>query len=479
MKIEFLQEPELEFGTGRHVDIRFGLMHHGPLDRSSPVCPRQVRLGIVGTPETVEGVQKWLERCKNGIAAKKSNQPNLFPRFPGFGGDTNLQALLVTNPQLQRTVKNKDLDVLCKSTNYNQAVSEAVQIFLNELQGVAEKGTADVLMCAVPMNLLKFMRQELISDEDEIGKAEEEKRVDFHHMLKASAMSLAKPIQIILPMTYDETKRLRQRRRSEKARRLQDEATRAWNIYTAFYYKAGGTPWRILQDPSQLTACYVGISFYKTLDEKRLLTSTAQVFNERGIGIILRGGSVAISKEDKQPHLQEADAFSLMDDVLKAYKAEHRNLPARIAVHKTSTYSIQELAGFKNGVRSHNVDSADFISLGNSSSRLFRYGEYPPLRGTFLSLSESVHVLYTRGGIDFFSTYPGLYVPRPLEFRCEDTEQTPSFLAQEILSLTKMNWNSTQFDNDDPITVRAARNVGNILKYVGNNDYQARYSFYM
>jgi hypothetical protein len=478
MKIEFLQEPELEFGTGRHVDIRFGLMHHGPLDRLSPVSPKQVRVGVVGTPETVEGVQKWLERCKNGIAAKESNQPNLFPRFPGFGGERNLQAILVNDSQLQRTFKHKDLDTLCKSSDYNRAVSEAVQMFLIELKGMAEKGQADVFMCAVPMNLLKFMRQESVSDEDELRETEEDKKIDFHHMLKAEAMSLAKPLQIILPMTYDEKKRLGQKRRSERSRRLQDEATRAWNIYTALYYKAGGTPWRLMRDPSQLTTCYVGISFYKTLDQKKLLTSTAQVFNERGIGLILRGGSAAVSKEDMQPHLQEGDAFSLMDDVLKAYKAEHHNLPARIVVHKTSSYGVQELSGFKNAVHSNNVDSEDFISLINSSTRLLRYGAYPPLRGTFLSLSEAVHILYTKGGVDFFSTYPGLYVPRPLEFRIEEAEQTPSFLAQEILSLTKMNWNSTQFDNDDPITVRAARNVGGILKYV-SKDFQARYSFYM
>jgi hypothetical protein len=73
-----------------------------------------------------------------------------------------------------------------------------------------------------------------------------------------------------------------------------------------------------------------------------------------------------------------------------------------------------------------------------------------------------------------------MYVPRPLGFRCEETEQTPRFLAQEILALTKMNWNNTQFDNDEPITVKAARNVGNILKYVSENDLiQSRYSFYM
>jgi hypothetical protein len=92
---------------------------------------------------------------------------------------------------------------------------------------------------------------------------------------------------------------------------------------------------------------------------------------------------------------------------------------------------------------------------------------------------ERNHLLYTRGSVDFFRTYPGMYVPRPLLIRCDEVEQTPTFLAREALALTKMNWNNTQFDNGDPITLRAARGVGNILKYSEGDRPQPRYSYYM
>ncbi len=42
-----------------------------------------------------------------------------------------------------------------------------------------------------------------------------------------------------------------------------------------------------------------------------------------------------------------------------------------------------------------------------------------------------------------------------------------------------MNWNNTQFDNRNPITIRAARGVGDILKYVEEGHDQSRYSYYM
>ncbi len=487
MKVDYLQEPELEFGTGRHIDIRFGLMHHSPLDILSPLAPKEIKLGIIGTTETVEGVRNWLEHCQNGIEAKKSNQPNLFPRFPGYGPDTNLRASVVTNSQVEKTIPQREFDDICKSKSAFQAVSDAVELFFSELDELKDKNV-DVLMCALPMNLLNYMMdkeetaggEESTDGEDDDKDERPQKKIDFHHLLKARAMKLGKPIQIILPPTYDETKRRKQRRRKDEVKQLQDEATRAWNIYTALYYKAGGIPWRLVRDPSQLTACYVGVSFYKTLDESRLLTSTAQIFNERGDGIILPGGNARVSKDDKQIHLQQQGAHELLDKALKAYKSEHHNLPARLVLYKTSGYNSEELEGFKEALSSYRVDSVDFISMRDSFTRLFRNGRYPTLRGTLLTEDEVSNVLYTRGGVDFFSTYPGMYVPRPLGFRCEETEQTPRFLAQEILALTKMNWNNTQFDNDEPITVKAARNVGNILKYVGENDLiQSRYSFYM
>ncbi len=80
MTIAFLDEPALEFGgNGRHIDIRFGIMEHGPLDRARGTAPRRLRVGLVGSPDTLAGTLGWLNRCKNGVAAKPSHQPNLFP----------------------------------------------------------------------------------------------------------------------------------------------------------------------------------------------------------------------------------------------------------------------------------------------------------------------------------------------------------------------------------------------------------------
>lgn len=512
MKIDFFEEPELEFGVGLHVDIRYGIMNCGPVDFNSSLAPKEIHLGLVGNNETVEGVHNWLEKCTGEIPAKKSQKPNLFPRFPGFAPDVGFHSSVVMDTTLNRSVRQADLDALLKIGSVNQVIKETSNLFYDELKYIAEKAKVRVLVCALPQALLEHIavlsnpvrnrtrvenekKAENQSETDESDPALEtqpaavdeesdddadENLLNLHHMLKARAMDLNIPVQIIVPSTYDETKKRRDHFLTDTKGVTQDEATRAWNLHTALYYKAGGIPWRMVRSLSDFTTCYVGVSFYKTLDNSTLQTSIAQVFNERGEGMVVRGGQARVSKDDRQVHLSSEAAQKLLEDALAQYHKEHKTSPARVVVHKSSKHSQEEIDGFTAAARNYHIEMVDLVSLDKSFTRLFRKGFYPPLRGTFISLDARSHLLYTRGSVHFFATYPGQYVPRSLLFRCEQTEQTPAFLGREILVLTKMNWNNTQFDGIFPITMRASRQVGGILKYIGNNDPIAPYyRFYM
>src|SRR6266851_923141 len=130
MKTLFLEEPELEFGTGRHLDIRFGIMNHGPLDFESPLAPKRTNVGIVGTNETIEGSRTWFERCRDPISAKQSNQPQLFPRFPGYAEQTAFRSSLVFEERLSRPLPKKDLADLRNISNVGERVRKLVELFL-------------------------------------------------------------------------------------------------------------------------------------------------------------------------------------------------------------------------------------------------------------------------------------------------------------------------------------------------------------
>jgi len=482
LKLDFTHEPELEFGAGRHIDVRFGLMNYGPLDIKDSDLPKEIRVGIVGTPETVEGVVRWLEACRGELPAKTSNQPNLFPRFPGFRTDNNWRATLVLDPKLQETIPPKEFDQLSTTASGDEFVKKAASWFIERFKYLDENYKVDVLVCAAPMHLVPRIGDDVsqMPNDERVEASPTSHSLDFHNHLKAKAMTIDKPIQIVLPMTYDESKRLKLKRNPIAVRKLQDEATRAWNIHTAIYYKAKGIPWRLPRDPSQFTSCYVGVSFYESLDKTKLLTSVAEVFNQRGEGMVVRGGPAKLFKDDRQVHTDAPVAFELLSSALETYKTVHHTLPARLVIHKTSTFDDAERDGFHSAADKFGIHTLEMVSLRESLIRLYRDGKYPPLRGTTMALDDRNAILYTRGSVEFFSTYPGMYVPQSLAFRLEDAEQTQSFHAQEILALTKMNWNNTQFDGFEPITIRAARQVGKILKYVGEHDQmRAHYSFYM
>ena len=187
--------------------------------------------------------------------------------------------------QLQRPIPQSRFDELCRKPKTDETLKDLACLFLDEMEYLTQKITVDVLLCAYPFSLVEYLDQdtdESVShtDDDSEDRAQGAQAVSakmiFHDFLKAQAMRFSKPTQIVRPGTYDERKRLKRKHPSGATRQTQDEATRAWNMYTALYYKAGGTPWRLVRDSSQLDTCYVGLSFYKTLDESKLLTSTAQ-----------------------------------------------------------------------------------------------------------------------------------------------------------------------------------------------------------
>lgn len=483
MKLTHLKEPPLEFGGAmRHPDIRFGLMDYGPLDFGMESAPKRIRLGIVGSAETVEGVARWIETCATGFPAKESRQPNLFPPFPGISAEESFRCEFFTADELQRVLPPKEVARLVAIPGQRDMTRTVVETIANEIAVLSERSSKpDVVLVALPVEIIqRTYNARDVAGGEEADETEAGPDLDFRGMLKAACMRLHLPIQLLWPTTFDPSFKIPRKLKESSDRRTQDPATIAWNLLTAIYYKAGGLPWRLARDARQLRTSFVGLSFYRSLDGERIHTSTAQMFDERGEGLILRGGRMVESEEDRKPHLTAEDAYDLLRNSLRVFKDQHGHWPARVVLHKTSRFDRNELNGFHKAIDERDIDYADFVWVQKSMTRLYRIGVYPPLRGSLLRFDKDQALLYTRGSVEFFRTYPGMYVPRPLMLRCQALGQPLQHIAEEMLALTKMNWNNTQFDNGLPITIAAAKHVGEVLKYVAEGQIIApRYSFYM
>lgn len=489
-----LPEPLLEFGGGgRHQDVRFGLMEHGPVDFSMDRT-RTVRVGVVGSATTVDGLRAWFRRCEGEIPAKNSNQPNLFPHFPGIGIGGPFRCYFEIENRDARVIPQGQIAKVTAEARDDVAIRYAVELFAGEVQALSERENApEVIICALPIEIIERVKNLEVdptvagdddTPEDEKAKSDDDENLyeDFRGALKAATLPMRIPIQIVWPTTYDESQVIRRKLAKLSQRKVQDEATRAWNFFCALYYKAGGKPWRMLRDNRDYAATFLGISFFEDLGRSSLRTSSAQLFDERGEGLILKGGKALQDKVDRHPYLSAEDAHTLTKNSLTAYKREHGNYPARLVIHKSSRFHDHEMEGFDSALEDAGIDYADFIWLPRKSPvRLFRPGDYPPLRGTAMRIDDDTSLIYTRGSVDFFRTYPGMYVPNPLMLRAQRRDGSNwDTLLNETMALTKMNWNNTQFDGALPITVRAARQVGEILKHLPDGVVpDPRYRFYM
>lgn len=473
MKLMHVNEPRLEFFEGTHICPRRGITTYGVYDQCSLTRRKSILLGAIGTSKDLEDFASLLERMKSPInGVGEGHKGNLFPDFCGFNNETGFHAELVFNQDLARPLRQLDIEKIIKIQNRAQRIEEAINLYYEEIKFLAQNRSVDVIVCVLSKSIFDAVSKEAtVEDEEKLeASIEVQSELNFRRALKAKSMYLGKPLQL-----------LRAESLISGSKGQQDDATKAWNLATALYYKAGATnPWRLEKSEGQPLSCALGISFYRSRDRKTLNTSLAQVFDELGNGLILRGTPVHLEKEDRVPKLSEDQSYTLFKAALEEYRNAMRTYPGRVVVHKTSNFSDPEMSGFMSAAYDLRIDTVDFVTVMDSRLRLFRNGGYPPFRGTSLVLDEQHQLLYTRGSIWYYKTYPGMYIPQPLELRVVRSEQSPTFLAKEIMGLTKMNWNNTQLDGKYPITLSCARKVGEIMKYLEENDRpQIRYGYYM
>ena len=474
MRLHFIDEPPLEFGQGEHICPKAGISSYSVYDTKFDVRREQILVGAVGTSDTLSKLEHWLARCSNYIPAPAENsQPNLYPGFCGFQSESGFRGNLVFNEEITRSLKNSDIKTIIKIKNWNDRVSEAVEMYYQQVRFLAQNRQVDVIVCVIPTNLynkIAIEKDEPIEDTATDDEPENRIETNFRRALKAKTMHLGKPLQLMKELSLE-----------SNAKTQQDDATKAWNFCTALYYKANQTvPWKLIANINRPSICFAGIGFYRSRDKKILNTSLAQVFDELGNGVILRGTPVDMDKNDRQPHLTWVQAYELLKRALDEYEFALGNSPGRLVMHKSSNYTEEELNGFREAAGEAHVTTTDFVAILDTYMRLFRDGIYPVYRGMHIELDESTHLLYTRGAVKYYMTYPGSYIPQPLEVRIVDSDESPGIICQEILGLTKMNWNNTRFDGKYPITLQCARNVGQIMKYLNEHDQpQIRYSFYM
>ena len=421
----WIEEPCLRFAEQHeHVDPKTGIPLYGPRSLGTFRHKREVHVGIIGTSESADYARRYFEQASLGVDGDNTHTP-----FPGCRSDRGFRCDLVFDAKLIELITRSEHQEILGIKNSRDRFEKLLLILKLKMRLLTQKDhPLDYIVFALPTDL--YQRCKTV---DYVEKGVGHIHRDLRRAFKAMAMQYQKPTQILLDSTTGLT---------DSKRDLDHPSVVAWNLFTGLYFKIDGLPW----GPAALPAgtCYIGISFFRPMGETSTLrTSVVQAFDDNGEGLVLRGHKFHWDErqQGRSPHLTDDLSEKLVSMVMDRYKAEQKQLPKRVVIHKTSRFEPQERAGFEAALKSRGC-LYDLVSLTpTNSTRLLRAGQYPPLRGTLFSLG-GISYLYTTGFLPALGKYPHGHVPSPLQVADHVGDTAKADLLREVMTLTKMNWNS-------------------------------------
>ncbi len=482
-KLIHIPEPTLLFAKGQSVeDPRDGLSLFGPFDSAQTYG---VRYGVIGTESGIRRFVGWVDKIQRPVI--DDSPARLRPPFPAFGVPFRSEPLLTIE------FKETDLNRHVFIGERFKRTYETAGFFTERILEAArtEEKRPDIWFIIAPEDVYRFCRPaSFISKEQRIetntsmrptearglvcqpalfgewNEAAEPYRhdPDFRNQIKGRLLSDRILTQIVRESTLAHRDFLNKAGYPTRSLdKLQSEI--AWNLGSAIYYKVGGRPWKL--NGVRKGVCYVGLAFKS--DERnadpQAACCAAQMFLNSGDGVVFKG-NVGPWKTGKRGHyhLTTNAASELLTQANNAYKKAHDNKsPDELFIHGKVRFDEGEWHGFLEAAGSHTNVVGVKISDADDF-RLYReHGSMPVMRGLAWIQDDRVGYLCSRGFTPRLQTYPGKEVPRPLHVEICGGKASIGTVLQDVLGLTKLNYNSCRFGDGVPVTLRFADAVGEVL----------------
>jgi hypothetical protein len=265
-----------------------------------------------------------------------------------------------------------------------------------------------------------------------------------------------------------------------------------WWLSVALYAKAMRTPW-VVNGLDSDTA-FVGLGYavdQREVRGKHIVLGCSHLYNAQGQGLqfrlsrienpIIKGGN---------PFLSLEDARRLGESIRTLFWESHLRLPARVVIHKQTPFRKDEQQGLRaglEGVRELELLEINFEpALRYISSQPtkdgFKEGMFPVRRGTAVKLTDHEALLWIHGSTEAAKTNWTYFqgkrrIPGPVVLRRYAGTSDLATLANEILGLSKMDWNSGDLYAKLPATVQSSKRIariGSLLDRFSNSSYDYR-----
>jgi hypothetical protein len=241
-----------------------------------------------------------------------------------------------------------------------------------------------------------------------------------------------------------------------------DPKWRDLNLALNIFAKAGHTPW-VLDDPIPNVSLFIGLSYSQKTGPNGVsrMMGYVNIFDAYGRWRFYQGDTAAFSFENRLAHYED-----LVKNSIAAYSAKNKGEIKTVHIHLTKHFSRRERAVLAEGVRSVAKDAVViFVSL-NPYHLLRLYdvsegGDGRIKRATYLQSDETRFYLTTTGNNIYDQKSMGTPIPLEVTVWADPVERTPSpkEIAQQILSLTRLNWASSKNFCHEPITTKYAGEI--------------------
>jgi hypothetical protein len=323
----------------------------------------------------------------------------------------------------------------------------------------------NVIVVFVPRSWKRWVRFEI-----------EGERFDLHDFVKAACVQRGIATQFLREETLDKA----------------HQGEILWWLALSCYVKAMRTPWVLDGMDPDLAFLGLGFSLDPTAGRgKRVLMGCSHVYNAEGLGLSYKLGKLESSvMRCGNPFLSRGDARRMAENALQLFFESCGRMPGRIVVHKNSPIADDERRGLLEGLG--DVPSVDMLEITEEpalryvASQIYR-GEFkgdgfPVRRGTAVVLDGRRALAWVDGTVDAVDDRRRYFqgksrIPAPLVLTRHYGNSTLPVLAEQLLGLSKMDWNSLDLYSKIPTTLRSSNRIariGGLLDRLGANSYDYR-----
>lgn len=251
-----------------------------------------------------------------------------------------------------------------------------------------------------------------------------------------------------------------------------DEATvrnpnwRDFNLALNMFAKTGHAPW-VLDQAIPGVDLFIGLSSSQVKRGGQIIRMMGyvNVFDSYGRWQFYQGDSAAFSFQERLRHYGE-----LIKNSIAAYQAQHGGTLRTVQIHLTKQFSAQERRVLADAVRSVIPNCAVIFVWVDSNHPLRLYDMSSESRGyiartTYLLDGETRLYLATTGNNVFGQKGMGTPVPVQLTIWADPPVALPPLgeIAQQIVSLTRLNWASSRNFCQEPITTKYAGDIARFM----------------